>query len=405
MRTRLTVALLATALATAVPATAADLTDVLRQKGVITAEEAARVKPAPLPKGLRGLSVGVLGFVDYSVGEKGTSGDNSETLNRFTLTRGYLTVKKRILPWMSARTTADIHQDSDEDWKFRLKYLYAELRPQDVAFLTGMKAEIGQGHIPWLDFEEHVNPYRAQGTMAIERAGIFNSADLGLSLRGSLGGELDDAAGRTGNHHYDGRFGSWHLGVYNGGGYHASEHNDNKVIEGRLTLRPLPDALPGLQLSYLGMTGKGNTDPGPDYTVNLGMISYEHPMGILTAQYFQTTGNAKGSLVDGTGDALDTEGWSIFGRIVAPGTHRKLAAYGRYDHFDADKDAVVADNADYDLYLAGLSYDLHHGNMVLLDYETVQFGDNSGGLDGKAPVVGNNLGDNQRVQVVYQINY
>lgn len=403
MRTRLTVVLLATALA-AVPAAADTLTDVLRDKGVLTAEEAASVAPAPLPKGLDGLSVEALGYIDYSVGESGVAGDDTRSLNRFTLTRGYLTVKKRILPWMSARTTADIHQDSDEDWKFRLKYLYAELRPQDMGPFTQMKAEIGQGHIPWLDFEEHVNPYRAQGTMAVERAGLLNSADVGLSLRGNLGGELTDAKKRTGNHHYDGRYGSWHVGVYNGGGYHAKEKNDNKVLEGRLTLRPLPDALPGLQLSYFGITGKGNADPGPDYTVNDVMASYEHPMGIVTAQYFQSTGNAKGSLVDGTGDALDTEGYALFGRIVAPGTHRKLTAFGRYDHFDADKDAVVADDADYDLYIAGLAYDLHHGNMVLIDYETVRYGDDSGGL-GKSPSVGNHLGDDQRVQVVYQIKY
>ena len=240
--------------------------------------------------------------------------------------------------------------------------------------------------------------------MAMERAGIFNSADLGLSLRGSFGGKLDNAEALTGNHHYDGRYGSWHIGVYNGSGYHAAEKNGNKLLEGRFTLRPLPDALPGLQLSYLGITGKGNTDPGPDYSLNTVMASYEHPMGILTAQYFQTKGNASGTWTDTNGDALKTDGYSFFGRLVAPGTHRKLAAFGRYDHFNADKDAVVTDNADYDLYLAGLSYDIHHGNMVLLDYETVHYGDNSGGL-GKAPVVGNNLGDDKRIQVVYQISY
>ncbi|RMF81252.1 MAG: hypothetical protein D6739_09430 [Nitrospirae bacterium] len=398
---------LALAATLALPAAtgAATLPELLHRKGLLTAEEAASVAPAPLPKGLRGVKLGVLAYVDYSVGETGAPGGDTSSLNRFTLTRGYLTVKKRLLPWMYARTTADIHQDADEDWKFRLKYLYAELRPADLGPLTGMKAEIGQGHIPWLDFEEHVNPYRAQGTMALERAGIFNSADVGISLRGSFAGELEQAGERTGNHHYAGRYGSWHVGLYNGGGYHAKEKNDNKVLEGRVTIRPLPEALPGLQLSYLGITGKGNTDPGPDYTVNDVMLSYEHPAGILTAQYFQTTGNASGSLVDGNGDALDTEGWSLFGRLVAPGTHRKLAAFARYDHFDADKDGVVADRADYDLYLAGLSFDLHHGNMVLLDYERVNFGADSGGLGGKAPKPGNDLGDNQRVQVVYQIKY
>ena len=43
--------------------------------------------------------------------------------------------------------------------------------------------------------------------MAIERAGTLNSADLGVSLRGNFGGELEDAKVRTGNHHYAGKFG------------------------------------------------------------------------------------------------------------------------------------------------------------------------------------------------------
>ena len=406
MTTRRTVTLLAAGfIAVTAPAAADSLTDVLQRKGLLTAGEVAAVQPAPLPKGLEGLSVGVLGFVDYSLGESGVAGDDTASLNRFTLGRGYLTVQKEILSWMHARTTLDVHQDSDEDWKFRLKYLYAELRPRDAGPLTQMKSEIGLGHMPWLDFEEHVNPYRAQGTMAIERAKIFNSADLGVSLRGNLGGKLADAKKRTGNHHYDGLYGSWHVGLYNGGGYHAKEKNDNKVLEGRLTIRPLPDMAPGLQLSYLGITGEGNkTDQSLDYMVNLGMVSYEHPWFILTGQYFQTTGNAGGSLVDGGGDALDTEGYSFFGNVKLPVAGGRLACFARYDHFDADPDAQVASDADYDLALAGLSIDLHHGNMVLLDYETVSYGADSGSL-GKGPVAGNHLGDDQRLQVVYQISY
>lgn len=55
----------------------------------------------------------------------------------------------------------------------RLKYLYAELRPPDAGPFTDMKSEIGMGHIPWLDFEEHINPYRCQGTMPLsEQEGL-----------------------------------------------------------------------------------------------------------------------------------------------------------------------------------------------------------------------------------------
>jgi len=289
------------------------LLDKLIDKGVITEKEAKAIekeaetleghsrkkggKHWELPKGLKGIKVGMLAYVDYSNGKEPEINDGESSFNQFRLTRGYLTVKKEILPWMHARVTIDAHQDETGDYKNRLKYFYAELRPPDWSLFTSMKSEIGLGHIPWLDFEEHINPYRCQGTMAVERAGTFNSADDGVSLRGYFGGKLEDAKEKTGSHYYDGRYGSWHFGVYNGSGYHASEENNNKVLEGRLTLRPLPDSIPGLQLSYFGIHGEGNKEAAngdyPDYNVNLGMLSYEHPWATVTAQYFQTEGNAK----------------------------------------------------------------------------------------------------------------
>jgi hypothetical protein len=392
----------------------------LIKKGIITQEEGASLKkemeeeaalalaPTPLPKSLEGLKVSMLGYLDYSAGESGTPGGGGSNFNRYTITRGYLTVEKTIRPWMGVRMTSDVTQDSTGDWKFRLKYLYAQLKPGDLGPLTSMKSELGLGHMPWLDFEEHVNPYRCQGTMAIERAGIFKSADTGMSLMGNIGGQLEDAQARTGNHHYDGRYGSWHLGLYNGGGYHASEKNNNKVIEGRLTLRPFPGALPGLQFSYLGISGKGNMPSTagntPNYDVNLGMVSYEHPMAIVTAQYFITHGNASGSLVDSSGHSLETRGYSLFGRVKLPVLDKKLALFGRFDHFDADAKAMISSHAAYNLGNVGLSYEIEDGNMVLLAYEKTRYEKDSGGI-GKVPIPGNRLGDDDRVQVVYQLSF
>ena len=85
---------------------------------------------------------------------------------------------------------------------------------------------------------------RAQGPMVSDRGGFQTSADAGVDLMGNFGGTLADAKGQVGSSHYDGLYGSWHLGVYNGGGYHASEQNGNKVVEARLTARPLPNTLP-----------------------------------------------------------------------------------------------------------------------------------------------------------------
>ncbi len=417
------------------PAVQDPLLQVLIKKGILTPEEAAQIKAeadrvaqqqkqevvkeasqaaakeASIPKALKGLSISGLGYIHYDVGTKPEPGDNDDSFNRFTLGRGYFTVKKKINPWMSGRITMDLTRKSDGDWAYRLKYLYAELKPQDMGFFTNMKMEVGQGHNPWLDFQEHVNPYRAQGTMAIERAGVFNSADLGVSLRGNFGGKLADAKAKTGNHHYDGLYGSWHIGVYNGSGYHADEVNGNKAVEGRITIRPLPNVIPGLQISYLGMFGEGAkkyNDESPDYMVNLGYISLENPMYILTAQYFRTTGNAGGSWValrdDGSiKDELETEGYSFFGRVRMP-FMPKVSLWARYDHFDQDKDDDIAEDTAYDMFIGGISYDIYKGNYVMAVFQTVDYDDDAG-KQHKLPVPGNNLGDDQQFQLVYQLKF
>jgi hypothetical protein len=389
------------------------LIDKLIKKGVLTEEDAAEIrqqdKGFTLPKGLKGVKVGALWYFDYSSGEVPESNDDKSNFNEFSVTRGYLTVKKELFPWFHTRITVDTHQDDTGDYKNRLKYIYAELRPPDAGPFTDMKSEIGMGHIPWLDFQEHINPYRCQGTMAIERAGVFNSADVGVSLRGYLDGKLEDAEEKTGSHYYDGRNGSWHLGIYNGSGYHASEENNNKVLEGRFTLRPLPDVIPGLQLSYFNIYGEGNDKDNPardwpDYVVNMGYLSYENPWVILTSQYFTTEGNAKGTWVDARGHALKTEGYSFFGNLKLPVLDRKLSLFGRYDHFDQDADQRSGHDAEYDMVIGGLNYDIYKHILLLLCYETTDHGRDAGKKT-KIPVAGNKLGDDHKIQAVLQIKF
>lgn len=354
------------------------------------------------------LKVSLQGFGEFDAGRTGTPGDGHKSFNKFNLTRGYFTVTKGITPWLSGRVTTDINQDSSTNgsWNIRLKYLYVQANVPDLAFLTNMKSEIGQGHTPWLDFEESLNTLRAQGPTITDRGGIQTSADIGVDLLGNFGGKLADAAARVGSTHYDGRYGTWHIGVYNGAGYHASEANQNKVVEARLTVRPLPDALPGLQFSYFGAFGKGNTAASPDYIQNQGMVSFQHPDFILYGLYFHSKGNNSGSLVDNTtnNSPLTATGYTFFGKYNLPVLEHKLAVFGRYDHVNDDDDHVVASNADYNMYVGGVAYDLFKGNQILVDYENVSYGANSAGM-GKAPKLANNLGNDNRVQVVYQFQF
>jgi hypothetical protein len=369
-----------------------------------------------------GVTFEALAYIEYSYGKKPLSGDTESNCNSFQVTRGYLTFKREATPWLGFRYTLDVHQDDAGNYRRRDKYLYAELSPRDFGFLTHMKSEIGIGHMPWLDFEEHINPYRCQGTMAIERAGTFNSADVGVSLRGCFGESMPNAKERTGNSHYAGRYGSWHLGLYNGGGYHATENNENKALEGRLTVRPLPDVVPGLQLSYLGIFGKGNVvEPAaadmaasgiPDYKVHLGMLSFEHPALIVTGQIFTTVGNAEGNWTDPvTGEALTTSGYSAFANWKLPGSEGRWSLFGRYDHFDADADDVIACETAYDMVFGGIAYDLYKGNLLMLGFETTDYADNALGK-GRVPtaiLLGEggeslgNLGKDQKIQIVFQI--
>jgi hypothetical protein len=229
--------------------------------------------------------------------------------------------------------------------------------------LTKPFVEVGAVHMPWLDFEEHINFYRLQDTMFIERNGNFNSADIGVTFVTLLGDEMPKEYQEKVSSYYPGRYGSMSFGLYNGGGYHASEKNQNKPFEARLTLRPLPDVIPGLQFSYFGIWGKGNKDANPDWNVNLGMASFEHEYVILTGQYYKGKGNQGGS------DENDKDGYSFFAEIKP---HKKFSLIGRYDYFDPNDDADDDENS---RYIAGIAYhiDKPHKNMLLLDYDTVDY--------------------------------
>lgn len=390
------------------------LLEKLKQKGILTKDEAFQIeketekKQVKLPKGLEGLSIGALAYIDYSVGNK-LSGGRQLSYNQFALTRGYINIKKEITPWLSVRITPDIKQETAGDtdaklygsWVTRMKYYYAQFNWPDLGFLTNNKTELGMGHMAWLDFQEHINPYRCQGTMFQERFHGFNSADLGVSLMGYFGGEMDEEYKKNVTKYYAGKYGSYHLGVYNGAGYHASENNNNKVLEYRVTIRLLPDILPGLQLTYFGLTAKGNSatytgSNAPDWRISTGFISYDAKDFTLTAEACRNKGNQAGTWLATGNNPKSVEGYSFFGFVRIPGLE-KMRVHARYDHFDPNIDI---DDDDARLLIAGLSYDVYRHNMAMLNYERFEYDRNnkSGGLTNA---------DNyeHRVQFVYQISF
>ncbi len=101
---------------------------------------------------------------------------------------------------------------------------------------------------------------------------VVSSADFGLVFISYFGGEMSDSYKKKVNKSYAGRYGSMALGIFNGGGYHALEKNMNKSIEGRVTIRPLPDLIPGCRL--------------PDMVLMAREILNPHPTGIMAQLLF-----------------------------------------------------------------------------------------------------------------------
>ncbi len=205
----------------------------------------------------------------------------------------------------------------------------------------------------------------------MERNGLFNSADLGVTFMALLGGTLSDDYQKSVSKYYPGRWGSVAFGVYNGGGYYAAEKNDNKVLEGRLTLRPLPNQLPGLQFSLFALSGKGNIAAEPDWKVKAVMASYQTRRAVLTGQWTDATGNQKGTALSPLGRSLDRDGWSVFveGRLTP-----RWSVVARRDRFDPDTSTPGDGN---NRTIAGIAYHLGNGNTVLIDLDRVSWDDST----------------------------
>ena len=310
-------------------------------------------------------------FMAYQYGEMG-----DQQINTFLVRRGYIILKSQLTESLSGRITPDISLDKEGDGEgdieLRLKYLYAKSQFPDLQIFTQPFIEFGLAHRPWLDFEEHMNLYRVQGTMFMERNHIYNSADLGFLLVSNIGGKIDDEYQKKVNKRYPGKYGSIAVGIFNGGGYHAIEKNTKKTMEGRFSLRLFPTLLPGFQITYHGIYGNGNTKAAPKWTVNQGFLSFEREYYIITAQYYTGIGNSSGrySIADTTIDYYEgkNEGYSLFGRAKLGNSRFEI--FGRYDYFNTDVESL---NVKSQRYLAGISYYFTKTSKILLGFDHIDY--------------------------------
>jgi len=180
---------------------------------------------------------------------------------------------------------------------------------------------------------------------------------------GLLGGEIDEKYQKEVNSKEAGKYGSFAIGLFNGGGYHAIEQNSNKTIETRLTLRPFHNTIPGLQFSHGFAYGDANlADSIPKFLMNIFMLSSESKYHKFTAQYHIGKGDIAGIYKDEFNKSYDNEGFSFFGEFLIPKS--KFAIFSRYDNFKV----YASPTSEKQTIITGISYRFLKSKL-LIDYQ------------------------------------
>ncbi len=287
--------------------------------------------------------------------------------NGLAIKKGYITLKKEINKTLSLRYTQDVYFNKEGagagNPSLRLKYLYLKVNMPAISWLKDAFFEIGMVHRPWIDFEEKIKDYRVISPMYLENNQISTSADIGVHFVKLFGGTLDENYQKNVNSAFPGKYGSLSLGVYHGGGFTAIEKNQNKTFESRLSVRPFPDLIPGLQLSHHFIIGKGNQAYNPNFLLNYVYLSYESSRVILSAHAHSGLGNAPGTYIDTDFNSFRHRGFSIFGEYYV--YKRTFSVFGDYSAFRKNQ----PEQADSNRLTAGISYHYLNKNKLVLDTE------------------------------------
>ncbi|MEA3450702.1 MAG: hypothetical protein U9Q83_02220 [Bacteroidota bacterium] len=297
----------------------------------------------------------------------------SENTNQFQIKRGYLTVKSQLSNNISVRYTQDITTDEEGsdagNIEIRMKYLYMKFAIPDFTIFKNMHIETGLVHTPWLSFEGNINNYRVLGKMFADRSKLLISADFGITLGGNIGEELSVNIKNKVGKYNAGKYGSFSIGIFNGGGYHDIEYNNNKTFEGRLSIRPFPNYFPSLQLSYATSIGKSNIEINQsNYNINLFALSIHNKKFTLATQYTTGNGNFQGNYFNTANQALYNSGISIIGDIKIPKTN--ITLFSRYDNFQIKRNTVDLK----EFYIVGIKYNFLQNN-ILFFYQTDFYGE------------------------------
>lgn len=327
--------------------------------------KAAAGKGEFLPPALRGFKFGTTIYSEWN----NRTTDNVGSANQFNVNRAYITLTKDVNDWLGMNITTDLFSSVDpadirDGFQVRLKYAYANIA------LFGTTTQMGMIPTPSDAYDSAIWPYRVQGNNLWDGQGIQPTSDLGVSVQGPIGGYMDADYLKFAAKPYAGKWGGYHVGLYNGGGFNSTDANGNKVVSGLVYVRPLPmmPVLKGLQFAYVGTYGKSNSTfaPGqgvvtdiPDFQANIVQASLQHEYFTIMGQYYWGKATAVST------EENDRRGYLVDAFVRIP-TVEKLRLFGKYYYYDPNRDRS---DLGYKTYVAGLSYDVAAEFMPFVAFE------------------------------------
>jgi hypothetical protein len=311
-------------------------------------------------------AVGVTIFTNYTntTDPKITDADgNSVSASAFEVARAYVNVTGKVSHLVSFRVTPDVagrfstslaapatgqraSTNYDGSLVFRLKYAFGQLNLDDW-LPKGSWVRFGQQQTPVIDFLEGVYRYRFQNNTFPEKEGLLSSSDVGLSAHYAF---VND-------------YGDIHVGYYNGDTYTRAEPNDQKALQGRFTVRPLPrkPVLKGLRLTAFYDADK--YVKSADRNRFVGSLTFEHKNLNLGADYVDAKDQTSAKLA-----AVKSNGWDVW---VTPRLNNGIEGFFRYDNFKPNKDVDALKKRT--MFGAAYWFKTAKSAAVMADYEGVDY--------------------------------
>ena len=323
----------------------------------------AQAPPASPPPAAAPVKIGGTIFADFTETLKPEAKDAAGQTyrpNSFNITRAYVNVTGGFNQVFSFRLTSDVARETaagdslDGNYVARLKYAYAQFTLDKwTGRFKDTWIRFGITPTPFVEGRDAVYRYRWQGTLMPEREGLISSADAGVAFHTSLPNGFGDAQ----------------LSLLNGEGYQKPEANNQKALQGRVTLRPMATAGSAL-LQALRVTAFYDHDHymrDADRKRGIYGMSYENGHANIGAEIVRS----RDEPVPG-GPVAKGSGWDVFVTPFFKAKGNGPEALLRFDHWRPD----TAKPDVKERLILGLSYwwspkILGASAAIMLDYEGV----------------------------------